>query len=57
MINFIVFIDDILTLNYGQDRPGKAIVLLLPIMENHKEYVLFQLQFIDNIYQKKSPWS
>ena len=51
------FINNILILNYGQDRPDKAIVLLLTNMENYKEYVLLRLQFVDNMYQKKSPWS
>ena len=55
--HFLVFINNILTLNYGQDRPDKAIVLLLTNMENYKEYVLLRLQFVDNIYHKKSPWS
>ena len=35
----------------------RPIVLLLTNMENYKEYVLLRLQFVDNIYHKKSPWS
>ena len=37
--------------------PDKAIVLLLTNMENYKQYVLLRLQFVDNIYHNKSPWS
>ena len=54
---FLVFINNILSLNYVNDRPDKAIVLLLTNMENYKEYVLLRLQFVDNTYHKKSPWS
>ena len=57
MIHFLVFINNVLILNNVQDRPDKAIVLLLTNMENYKEYVLLRLQFVDNIYHKESPWS